>query len=118
MPGTWPLSTSRSITDDSRSSPAIASPSSSGAVTGSLRKRRCSFMIGPACLAGWTEPCLTPDHPAMACRSREPCSALPANARLNSSECRGHEMIKQRQRDEKHDPDAEAPADQLLLDQQ
>ena len=38
-----------------------------------------------------------------------------AGVRLKSSECRGHEVIEQRQCYEKHDPDAEAPADELLL---
>src|SRR6476661_3261996 len=115
MPGTWPFSTSRCITDDNRSSPMAASPSSSGAATGSLCKRRCSFMIGPACLAGRVQPCLTPDHPAMPC-SYAPVMRMPlAGVRLKSSECRGCEVIEQRQCYEKHDPDAEAPADELLL---
>src|SRR5262249_4528522 len=51
-------------------------------------------------------------------RTRQPCGVSPANPRLNSLECRGREMIEQRQRDQKHDPHAEAPASQLLLDRQ
>src|ERR1700733_12935847 len=140
-PGTWPRSTSRCMTDDKPSRPTAVSPSSSGATTDSPCKRRCSFMTDPACLAV-SEPCLTPGRRAMppsaaavaracisrsrGCRdpagvansSRSNGSPLTRKGRRQRSEGRRHEMIEQRQRHEQHDADAEAPADELVLDRQ